>query len=168
MRKKLFKEKSSRLQALKAAAFAAVVGGSIALFGSVSAHAAVVSVGPGNGPFGGYGCADVRGANIAAGTPIQVYDCNAAPNQQFEFNGMTIYALGAQRCVDVEFAGTAAGTPVWSFPCNGTVAQRWFYYNGELYNPNSGKCLDATNGANGTQLIINFCNGGASQNWQIK
>jgi len=168
MRKKLFTQKGSRMRTLKAALFAAGVGGSMALFGSPPAHAAVLSVGPSNGPFGSYQCADVRGGNITAGTPIQSWDCHAGPNQQYEFNGLTIYALGAQRCVDVQGAGTAAGTPVWSYPCNGTVAQDWYYFRGEIYNPNSGKCLDATSAVNGTQLIINYCNGGASQNWQIK
>jgi hypothetical protein len=156
------------MRTLKAAVFATVVGGSIALFGSPSAHAAVLSVGPSNSTFGGYQCADVRGGSITSGAPIQAWDCHAGPDQQYEFNNFTIYAVGGQRCVDVQGAGTAAGTPVQSFACNGTVAQLWYYYNGEIFNPNSGKCLDATNMANGTQLIINDCNGAPSQNWQIK
>ena len=147
---------------------ALVLAGSISLWGSSFAHAAVLSVGAPNGMWGGYQCADVQAGNLAAFTPVQAYDCNAAPNQQFEFNGFTIYALGGQRCLDVYYAGTAAGTPVESYPCNGTSAQIWYYYNGEIYNPNSGKCLDATNMANGTQLIINNCSGATSQQWQIK
>jgi hypothetical protein len=155
------------MRTLKVAVYAALTCGSISLIAS-SAPAAVLTVGTSNQPYGGYVCADVRSANIAPYTPIQAYDCNAAPNQQYEFNGLTIYALGAQRCVDVQGGGTANGTLVDSYPCNGTVAQQWYYYNGEIYNPHSEKCLDAGNMANLTQLVIKECDGSESQTWQIK
>jgi hypothetical protein len=156
-----------------AAVLAAIASGAISLCGAPPARAAVLSVGPtnahpANSSFGGNVCADVRSGNAAAHTPIQAYGCNAAPNQQFEFNGLTIYALGAQTCVDVSGAGTAAGTLVQSYPCNGTVAQQWYYYNGEIYNPHSGKCLDALDMVNTRQLVINTCDGATSENWQIK
>jgi alpha-galactosidase len=97
------------------------------------------------------------------------WDCHAGPNQQYEFSGLTIYALGGQRCLDVYFGGTAPGTKVESYPCNGAGAQRWYYYNGLIVNTNSGLCLDAGSGANGTQLIINNCSSTApGQQWQIK
>ena len=44
----------------------------------------------------------------------------------------------------------------------------WEYNNGQIINAHSGLCLDATNMANGTQLIMNDCNGGTSQNWYLK
>jgi hypothetical protein len=113
---------------------------------------------------GGYVCADVRSGDLAPLTPIEAYDCNAAPNQQFEFNDFTIYALGGQRCVDVMPADTAAGTPVDFYNCNGTVAQQWYYYNGEIHNPYSGMCLDAGDVNNLTQLVIYLCNGTLTQN----
>jgi Ricin-type beta-trefoil lectin domain len=156
------------MRTLKAVVFTALASGTISLVGTPPAHAAVLSVGSSNGTFGGYVCADVRDGNLANLTPIDAFDCNAAPNQQFEFNGFTIYALGGQRCIDVAGAGRAAGTPVDSYPCNGTVAQVWYYYNGEIYNPNSGMCLDAGNMSNQTQLYIYPCNRSISQNWQIK
>jgi hypothetical protein len=62
----------------------------------------------------------------------------------------------------------AAGTLVDSYTCNGGSNQAWEYLDGAIYNPASDKCLDATNMANGTQLVINPCNGGTSQTWQIK
>ena len=168
MRHKSFTTKRIHSRAIRATVFAAMAGGSIALFGSLPARAAVLSVGSSNGSFGGLVCADVRGGSLTVPTTVQAYDCNAAPNQQFEFNGFTIYTVGGQRCLDVQNAGTAAGTPVQSYSCNGTAAQIWYYYNGEIYNPNSGKCLDATNMANLTQLVINPCDGATSENWQIK
>jgi len=167
MKKKWFTGRSGHMRTLKAAMFAAVAGGLIAL--SPPAHAAVLSVGSPNSSFGGTVCADVESGSLTPFTKIQAWDCNAAPNQQYEFNGFTIYAVGAQRCVDVYYAGTAAGTKVESYPCNGSVAQQWYYYDGELYNPHSGKCLDATTGVNGVQLVINPCVlGTPSQTWQIK
>jgi hypothetical protein len=173
MKTKLSAGKTRHFRKLKAAGLAAVAGGAIALFGALPVHAAVLSVGPASGteapPFGGTICADVNGGSITSGTKVQAWECSAAPNQQYEFNGVTIYALGAQRCLDVYGAGTAAGTKVDSATCNGTAAQKWYYYDGEIINLNGDEyCLDATTGANGTQLVINPCSGAGSQNWQIK
>lgn len=131
-------------------------------------NSAVLSVGDASYSFGGTVCADVQAGALDPFTPVQAWACNAAPNQQFEFENFTIYTVGAQRCLDVFLAGRSAGTPVESYPCNGSVAQQWYYYDGEIYNPNSGMCLDAGNMANGTQLVIWPCNSSISQTWQIK
>jgi hypothetical protein len=173
MRQKSFTAKGNRFHALKAGVFVALASGSIALFGSTTAHAAVLSVGPTqpNEPFnGGYVCADVSAGNLKAGNKIQAWGCHAGPNQQFDFIGYKIYALGGQRCLDVFAGGTAAGSQVDSATCNGTPAQEWYYFNGQIVNlnGNGGNCLDATSMSNGTQLVINPCNGSESQNWQIK
>jgi len=132
----------------------------------------LLTVGASGPPYGGYVCMDVGGDSLTVGETIQAWDCHGSGNQQYQLigvpNGSTIYALAGQRCVDVQGAGTTPGTKVWSYSCNGTVAQVWNYIDGTLRNPNSGLCLDAGNMANGTQLIINTCNGAASQNWQIK
>jgi hypothetical protein len=85
----------------KAIVFAALASGVVSLFGSLPANTAVLSVGPANGTGGGFVCADVRGGNIAIPTPVEAYDCHAGPNQQYEFNGRTIYALGGLRCLDI-------------------------------------------------------------------
>jgi hypothetical protein len=131
-------------------------------------HAAMLTFGPPFQPFGGFRCADVGGGNIASGTVIVAYACNGAPNQQYEFNGETIYALGAQRCLDALGNGKVPGTKIDSATCNGTQAQAWYYYNGQVINFFSALCLDGGNGNNGTQLVINACNGSTSQQWQIK
>jgi non-reducing end alpha-L-arabinofuranosidase len=163
-------EKGKHRRSLKAAVFAAVAGGSMALLGSLPSYAAVLSVGNPGAPFGGFVCADVRGGDIAPDTPIQAYDCQANPDQQYAWYGPTgtIRALGGQRCVDVFGAGTTPGTPVDSAICNGTVAQNWYYLNGHIINPHSGLCLDAGNMENMTQLIVNTCNDEPNQQWQIK
>jgi chitinase len=158
-----------------AAAFVALTSGAIALFGTSPIQAAMLTTGASGQPsanfsFGGNVCADVLGGNDSQHTPVQAWDCHGGPNQQFEFNGFTIYALGGQGCVDVTGAGTADGTPVQFYPCNGGSNQQWYYDGGKIVNVLSQKCLDATNMENGTQLVIRTCDEllPASQTWQIK
>ena len=56
-----------------------------------------------------------------------------------------------------------------SWSCSGAANQVWRPTGGTLVNPATGKCLDdpASNTANGTQLIIFTCNGGANQRWAL-
>ncbi|MGA8459066.1 MAG: ricin-type beta-trefoil lectin domain protein [Streptosporangiaceae bacterium] len=123
------------------------------------------------GPITGYEglCMDVRGANSANLTPVQVYTCNGTNAQQWTVvqAGSTLHALGS--CLDVNGAGTANGTTVDLYTCNGTGAQVWEpQSNGELYNPNSGKCLDDTGyGGSGTQLQIWACADTSNQQWNL-
>jgi hypothetical protein len=113
-------------------------------------------------------CMDVRGANSADGTPVQVYTCNGTAAQSWtaEPNG-TVKAYG--KCLDVAGGNTADGTLVELTTCNGSGAQNWQpQSNGELANPQSGKCLDDTSsGGSGTQLEIWDCNDGANQQWTL-
>ena len=127
--------------------------------------------GSATGPITGYDglCVDVRGANTANFTPVQVYTCNGTNAQQWTVveAGSTLQALG--KCMDVDGAGTANGTTVDLYTCNGTGAQVWEpQSNGELYNPNSGKCLDDTGyGGSGTQLQIWSCADTSNQEWHL-
>ena len=122
------------------------------------------------GPVTGYQglCLDVRAANSADGTPVQVYTCNGTGAQTWSAaaNG-TLKSLG--KCLDVTAAGTADGTKVQLYTCNGTAAQVWQpQANGTLVNPGSGKCLDDTGfGGSGTQVQIWTCGGGANQQWRV-
>jgi len=148
----------------------AVMTGAISLLGYSPVRAAVLSFGtfPGD-VFGGENCADVRAGSINNATPVDSYNCTAAPNQQFEFNGKTIYALGGQMCLDVASpdSNPTAGTLVDTYFCNGGPNQQWTYQNGAIINA-SGFCLDATSGGQNHQLEVNDCSGVASQQWQIK
>jgi hypothetical protein len=53
--------------------------------------------------------------------------------------------------------------------CTGSASQHWQPRNGTLVNPGTGKCLDDPrfNTADGTQLEIYTCNGGANQQWKL-
>jgi hypothetical protein len=124
------------------------------------------------GPIVGYGglCVDVRGANSADFTPVQVYTCNGTSAQQWTVvqAGSTLHALG--KCMDINGGGTADGTTVDLYTCNDTAAQVFIpQSNGSLYNPQSNKCLDDTNWSTtpGTQLQIWDCSGNANQRWTL-
>ena len=131
---------------------------------------APASSGAVTGPITGYTglCLDVRGANSADGTPVQVYTCNGTNAQQWTVAANnTLQALG--KCLDVSGGGTANGTKVQLYTCNNTGAQVWQPgANSSLVNPQSGKCLDDTGfGGSGTQVQIWACTGNANQSWAL-
>jgi Ricin-type beta-trefoil lectin domain len=177
---------------LKAALLTVLVSGSMSLLGSSPALAAVLSFGniPGN-VFGGQNCADVQAGTLANGTPVNAFNCTAAPNQQFELSGLgnnnavTIFALGGQACLDVASPteSPTPGTKVDIYICNGGNNQRWLYSAGQIMlappiapiasssAPLISLCLDGAGVPNGgfTQLVVNLCDPTkASQQWQIK
>jgi beta-glucanase (GH16 family) len=124
------------------------------------------------GPITGLGglCVDVRGANPADFTPVQVYTCNNTNAQQWTVvaAGSTLRALG--KCLDINSGGTADGTTVDLYTCNNTGAQVFIpQSDGALLNPQSGKCLDDTNFSTtpGTQLQIWDCSGNTNQSWHL-
>jgi beta-glucanase (GH16 family) len=139
--------------------------------------AAYTQCGGGSSPSGATGpvtgiagkCVDVRAANTANGTPVQLYDCNGTNAQQWTVAGDgTLRALG--KCLDVTSGGTANGTLVQLWDCNGTGAQTWQTQpNGTLVNPQSGRCLDDPGGntTNGTQLQIWDCWDATNQQWHL-
>ncbi|MGV9273023.1 ricin-type beta-trefoil lectin domain protein [Streptomyces griseosporeus] len=114
-------------------------------------------------------CVDVAGANTANGTPVQLYDCNSTPAQQWTVaSDGTLRALG--KCLDVTGGGTGDGTKVQLYDCNGTGAQKWVVTAAQdIVNPQANKCLDVTDGstANGTRLQIWSCTGAANQKWTV-
>jgi hypothetical protein len=128
--------------------------------------------GGGGSQITGYGgmCVDVRGANSANFTPVQIYTCNGSSAQQWTVvqAGSTLHALG--KCLDINGGGTADGTTVDLYDCNNTAAQVFIpQSNGSLYNPQSNKCLDDPNWSTtpGTQLQIWDCTGGTNQVWKL-
>jgi hypothetical protein len=137
----------------------------------VAAYTTTGSSGGPTGPITGYQglCVDVRGANTANFTPVQVYTCNGTDAQQWTVvqAGSTLHALG--KCMDINGGGTTDGTTVDLYDCNNTAAQVFIpQSDGALYNPQSNKCLDDTGwGGSGTQLQIWDCTGNANQSWNL-
>jgi chitinase len=114
-------------------------------------------------------CVDVRGANTADFTPVQIFTCNGTSAQQWTVasNG-TLQAQG--KCMGVHHGGVTNGTTVDLYHCNNTGGQVWEpLSDGALFNPQAGKCLDDTNWSTtpGTQLQIWSCTDNANQRWTL-
>jgi len=114
-------------------------------------------------------CLDDRNASTANYNPVQVYTCTNGDNAQQWTVGLNDSLQTLGMCLDVNGGARTAGTAVDLFTCNNTGAQEWLPTTGnELTNPQSGLCLeDNGNGGSGTQVIIDNCNAGADQQWNL-
>jgi hypothetical protein len=108
-------------------------------------------------------CLDVNGNDTGAnGTVVDVWDCQPwAVDQHWTRNADgSLETLG--RCLDIDGNSTAIGAQVELWDCNHAGGQFWVQQpNGMLLNPQSGLCLTdpSGNGANGTVLQMQICNG---------
>ncbi|KAF8198504.1 G-X-X-X-Q-X-W domain-containing protein [Pholiota molesta] len=74
-------------------------------------------------------CIDVRGAVLANGTPVQIYDCNGTPAQNWLFTrGSTkVQLAGTNFCLDAGSSpANGIGLKIWQCFDN-LPAQQWFY-----------------------------------------
>jgi hypothetical protein len=116
-------------------------------------------------------CLDVQGANIADGTPVQIYDCNGSAAQHWTIaSDGTVRAYN--RCLTTVGGGTANHTLVELRFCNGAAGQQWQRYGANansLRNPGSGRCLDVLGfqTANGSRPGLWDCNGLSNQQWVL-
>jgi hypothetical protein len=128
-----------------------------------------------------YLCAAVEGNNIANETPVIAYSCAGSFGQQWNYIGGQFQGIGTtgskSMCLDVKGNGVTAGTLVDLYQCNGGQNQQWQVItsattgNTAILGVQSVMCLDSTGGPStggGTQLIINTCNFGSSQNWILR
>ncbi|GHJ42722.1 hypothetical protein Cs7R123_00640 [Catellatospora sp. TT07R-123] len=70
-------------------------------------------------------CLDVPGAATGNGTPLQIWDCNGAPNQQWlRRPDGTLVNPRTGRCLDSPGGATGNGTRLQIWDCNGSAAQR--------------------------------------------
>ncbi|KAF8157235.1 ricin B lectin domain-containing protein [Crassisporium funariophilum] len=106
-------------------------------------------------------CLDVRGANFANGTPVQVYDCNGTGAQNWVLNrGSTKVKLaGTNFCLDAgSTPGNGVGMKIWQCYVN-LAAQQWSFTNdNRIALLNQGQCLDLPGGS--------LTNGVQVQSWQ--
>ena len=111
-------------------------------------------------------CLDVAAGSDAAGTPIQLYDCNGSAAQQW-ISGSGALHVFAGSCLDVPNSALVAGTQLQLYPCNGSGAQQWNVAQNGTIRTTNGLCLEGANGgtANGTRARINSCNGTLAQQW---
>ncbi|GII56440.1 hypothetical protein Pth03_48290 [Planotetraspora thailandica] len=114
-------------------------------------------------------CIDVQNGQAVPGTPLQIWDCGGAPQQNWDFRADgTVRSLGM--CMQMAGGSTADGTPITLGTCNGSPAQR-FTLNAshDLVNVNADKCVDVRDQstANGVRLQLWTCGGTSNQKWTI-
>jgi hypothetical protein len=113
-------------------------------------------------------CLDVPAQITDDGNPLQLWECNGSPAQQWTIGtDGTVRALG--KCMDNSFSGTNNGNTVHLWHCFDSTAQQWVYDNGLLKNPASNKCLQAMGPDIGlwTRIVIWDCDRGPNQLWTL-
>ena len=110
-----------------------------------------------------------RGNKSAAGTAVDIWDCNNQANQQWALTSSgQLQTFNGSMCLDVVNNQTAPGTAVDIWTCNGQLNQKWSWgANGSLVSAQSGLCLDVAGAktANGTAVDVWTCNGQTNQRW---
>ncbi|KAJ3552595.1 hypothetical protein NM688_g4074 [Phlebia brevispora] len=106
-------------------------------------------------------CIDVQGDVVADGTPVQIYDCNGTPAQQWviQSGNTAVQLAGTNFCLDAGSSpGNGVGMKIWQcYP--DLPAQEWYYTDdNRIALFNQGLCLDLTNG--------DLTDGTVLQTWQ--
>jgi glucose/arabinose dehydrogenase len=125
------------------------------------------------GPIKGEGsgrCMDVEGGSPNYATPVILWDCHGAANQDWELTAAgELRGLGGTRCLDAEGGGQSAGTALISYPCFGASNQKWRYVPSTkaIVGVASGLCADVYDAATsaGSKLILWPCHGASNQRW---
>jgi len=116
-------------------------------------------------------CLDVRGGVFKNGTPVQIFDCNNTPAQQWALTrGSTkVKLVGTNFCLDAgSTPGNGVGMKIWQCFDN-LPAQQWFFTDdNRIALEGKGLCLDLTNGVttNSNRVQTWKCtNGNQNQIW---
>ncbi|MFB7085235.1 ricin-type beta-trefoil lectin domain protein [Streptomyces sp. NPDC056296] len=87
-------------------------------------------------------CLDVDSSGTAAGTRVQLYDCNGTGGQVWRARADgSLFNPQSGRCLDSPDGNTANGTDLRLWDCNGSAAQRFTVTNGTIVGPGD-KCVD--------------------------
>jgi hypothetical protein len=126
-------------------------------------------------------CVADEAGDTANGTPVIAYSCSGAFNDEWNVVGGEIRGIGTangtSKCLTGASYFSEAGTPVTLSTCNGSLDQNWWVLSntetssGQIMGYPSGLCLDSSGGPSvggGTQLVVNECSGGGSQNWNLR
>lgn len=112
-------------------------------------------------------CIDAAGGSSAAGTAIQIYDCNGSAAQDWSYDsGDGTFRLSGARSTCIQQMNKGAQVRLQT--CDGGTDQQWAAdYRGWYINAYTGFCLDGANygTANGTPIITWDCTGGTAQIW---
>ncbi|QMU76751.1 alpha-L-arabinofuranosidase [Streptacidiphilus sp. PB12-B1b] len=111
-------------------------------------------------------CLDIDGDGTAAGTPVELWDCNGVGGQQWiqQSNGSLLNPQSGL-CLDSPSDATANGTRLQIWTCNGTAAQQFSVNGGGPVTGPGSQCVDVAGddtGGDGTAVQLWNC-----QSWAI-
>jgi hypothetical protein len=115
-------------------------------------------------------CLDINGNGTAAGTPVELWDCNGVGGQKWvqQANGSLLNPQSG-RCLDDPSGNTANGIRLQIWDCNGSGAQTFAVNGGGTTSAPGGKCVDVAaddTGGNGTAVQLWDCQSYAiDQHW---
>jgi len=116
-------------------------------------------------------CLDLPGWQTAAGTPVNIYDCNGGTNQVWtlDANGTIHPSFDSTKCLDLPNGQTTNGTPIHIYDCNGGSNQQWTLGGDGKLQGVGGKCVDnpGWETTNGTPFQYFDCNGGVNQSFTL-
>ncbi|KAH6884294.1 carbohydrate-binding module family 13 protein/putative endo-1,3-beta-glucanase, partial [Coprinopsis sp. MPI-PUGE-AT-0042] len=103
-------------------------------------------------------CLDVRGGLLENGTPVQLYDCNDSPAQNWVYHRGTgqVRVKGTNFCLDSGSGKCGQRFPMKIWQCfDNLPAQTWtLTWDDRLVRAGTGLCLDLTNGSRVNGNII--------------
>ncbi|MFC0844710.1 RICIN domain-containing protein [Streptomyces noboritoensis] len=119
-------------------------------------------------------CLDVAGGGKDNGTPVQIWNCNNDPAQDWRLytddSGLHLMNVGSGRCLDVDHANSANGTKIQIWGCNQASSQTWeadVRATTSLRNTGTGKCLDLHTFTNSQDAFLYTCNGTDAQKFKV-
>jgi endo-1,4-beta-xylanase len=118
-------------------------------------------------------CLDVPNISTAAGTQLDIWNCNGGSNQIWTHTSsgqLSVYSGSSQMCLDAYANQTSPGTKVEIWSCNGGANQQWsLNSNGTITGVQSGLCLDVTGASTSDGALVDLwtCDGGSNQQWTV-
>jgi hypothetical protein len=111
-------------------------------------------------------CLDINGNGTAAGTQVELYDCNGVGGQKWvqQADGSLLNPQSG-RCLDSPSGATANGTRLQIWDCNGSAAQKFAVNGGGPVAGPGGQCLDVAaddTGGDGAAVQLWGC-----QSWAV-
>lgn len=112
-------------------------------------------------------CLDVRASSTADGTPVQMYQCNGSPAQQWTYVNGKLYGIGGKCLEAANGAGSTDGAKLQLASCATVPHQGWGLSGGQIVGVN-GKCIDAAaTTEDGVQAQIWSCSGQWNQQFSF-
>jgi hypothetical protein len=115
-------------------------------------------------------CLDVTEGATANGTPLQIWECTPGDaNQQWTLSGNSIQWSEESSCLDLTNGDATNGNAMQIWACTDGPNQQWTLTTGpsEAIKPwtSNTTCLTARTNANGGEVVVEPCDGSASQLW---